>query len=144
MKLIIAGDHYTVDLMVKIEKYLSLKRIEFENVGTMDAGKKVSLQEIIPAACKAVRQGNAHSGILVCGTGAGVEIGANRFKGIRASLCVASKQAENARIYDNANVLCLSSWLTEDPSEILEAWLSNTFDGDTGRTQMLKDFDGWG
>ena len=109
----------------------------------MDAEMKISLREIIPAVCNPVRQGKAESGILICGTGAGVEIGANRFKGIRASLCTTAKQAENARIYDNANVLCLSSWLTDDPSEILDAWFSNKFDGDEGRSQMLKDFDAW-
>lgn len=143
MKAIIAGDHYTVDLLKIIEEYLASKGIQFQNVGTMDSSKKITLQEIIPPVAEAVRKGEAEIGILVCGTGAGVEIGANRFRGIRASLCVSAKQAEYARVYDSANVLALSSWLTDDPTAILDAWFGNKFDGDEGRSKMLKAFDAW-
>jgi len=143
MKVAIAGDHYTVDLLKKVEMYLAAKGIGFINVGTMDSEKKISLQEIIPAVATKIQSHEADLGIMACGTGAGVEIGANKLNDIRASLCVLPKQAENARIYDNANVLCLSSWLTEDPAEILNAWFEHTFDGNEGRKKMLEDFDAW-
>jgi ribose 5-phosphate isomerase B len=139
----IAGDHHTVDLLTKIENYLTLNSIEFKNVGTMDSNVKISLQEIIHAVTIPIQRNENDSGILVCGTGAGVEIGANRFKGIRATLCTLPKQAEFAKVYDNANVLCLSSWITEDPVEILESWFNNLYDGNEKRTQMIKDFDTW-
>lgn len=143
MKILIAGDHHTVEVVKKIEKLLREKGMDFDNVGTMDTEEKISLQQMIPAVTKPIQENQSVTGILVCGTGAGVEIGANRFKGIRASLCASPKQAEYARIYDNANVLCLSSWITENPEEIINVWLTNNFDGNEKRMQMLKDFDEW-
>jgi ribose 5-phosphate isomerase B len=142
--IIIAGDHYAVDLVKKIEQYLNKNNQEFKNVGTMDAQKRVALQKIIPAITMPIQSGKANWGILICGTGVGVEIGANRFKGIRASLCIDAKQAEFAKVYDNANVLCLSSWLNNNPDDILQAWFGSKFDENANRAQMIKDFDKWG
>lgn len=117
------------------------RSIEYLDLGTKSADRKISLQEIIPAVAHKVQSGEADFGILACGTGVGVEIGANRFKGIRASLCRDAEQAKNARVYDNANLLCLGSWYKDDFEAILTSWLENKFDGDPKRTQMLKDFD---
>jgi ribose 5-phosphate isomerase B len=139
----VAGDHYAVELVSRIKDYLETHSVEFEDLGTQDKNQKISLQEIIPAVTNKVLQDKDSSGILVCGTGVGVEVGANKFKGIRASLCRDAKQAEYARVYDNANVLCLASWLTDNPDETLESWLKFKFDGDEKRTQMLKDFEEW-
>lgn len=141
MTTVIAGDHYAVGLIEKLVALLEAKGFEIENLGTKSADVKISLQEIIPAVTHKVQSGEADFGILACGTGVGVEIGANRFKGIRASLCRDVEQAKNARVYDNANVLCLGSWYKDDFEQILKAWLDNEFDGNEMRTQMLKDFD---
>lgn len=141
MKAAIAGDHYTVELMEVVKAALSAKGIEIANLGTTNSDVKISLQEIVPAVARNVQSGKADFGILACGTGVGVEIGANRFKGVRASLCRDAEQAKNARVYDDANVLCLGSWYKDDFEAILAAWLDNQFDGDKKRTQMLKDFD---
>lgn len=139
----VAGDHYAVELVAKIEKFLEERKIEFKNIGTKNSDQKLPLEQMIPLLTRSVLENETNSGILVCGTGAGVEIGANRYAGIRASLCVLPKQAEYARVYDNANVLCLSSWLTEDPGPILEAWLANSFDGNEDRKKMIQEFDSW-
>jgi len=137
----IAGDHFTVNLVNRICSYLDTKGFEYTNYGSTSEDEIVTLQEMIPKTLKPVIDQQADSAILICGTGAGVEIGANRFKRIRASLCIEAKQAKWARVYDNANVLCLSSWLTNDPTGILEAWFSNEFDNDPGRSEMIKHFD---
>jgi ribose 5-phosphate isomerase B len=142
--IIIASDHYAVDLIKKIEWYLNKNNQEFKNIGTVDAKKKIALQKIIPAVTTPIQAGKTDCGILICGTGVGVEIGANRFKGIRASLCIDAKQAEFAKVYDNANVLCLSSWLNNNPDDILQAWFGSKFDENANRAQMIKDFDKWG
>lgn len=142
MKIAIAGDHYTVDLVEKLAALLQGRNIQVHNLGAKSADIKISLQEIIPAVANEVHSGEADLGILVCGTGVGVEIGANRFKGIRASLCRDVEQAKNARIYDNANVLCFGSWYKGDAfEEMLLAWLDSEFDGNEKRAQMLSDFD---
>lgn len=141
MKIVIAGDHYASELMAKIKKLIEQKGFSVENKGSKSKEDKKTLQEIIPSVTLSVSNGASQFGVLACGTGVGVEIGANRFKGIRASLCRDAEQAKNARIYDNANVLCLGSWYDDDFEAILSAWLSNEFDGDEQRTQMLQDFD---
>lgn len=143
VKVIVAGDHYTADLAQRVVGYLESEGIDVKNVGAVDNRKVVKLEEIIPAVIDAVRGHRVDSGILLCGTGSGVEIGANKFKGIRASLCTSPKQAEFARVYDNANVLCLGSWLTTEPDGILHSWLTNEFDGDAARASMLAHFDNW-
>ncbi len=141
--LYIAGDHYAVELMKKVERYFNSLGIDYLNLGSSSADEQMALQEIIPGVVENVRRQPGSTGILSCGTGAGVEIGANRFRGIRACLCSQPEQARNARVYDNANVLCLGSWIIENPEPILEAWLGSEFDGDELRAKMLKDFDSW-
>ena len=69
MKVVIAGDHYAVELMNKIQRILKSKRITAENVGTDSENVKVSLQEIIPKVTNSVRNSEADFGILACGTG---------------------------------------------------------------------------
>jgi ribose 5-phosphate isomerase B len=139
----IAGDHKTVELIKQVEQYLQAHKLEYENLGAVDE-TFTPLQAIIPHIAKRVRSGESTLGILACGTGVGVEIGANRFRGVRASLCIKPEQAGNARTYDDANILCLSAWETEqDLSAILDAWFSAAFDGSTQRAQMLSDFDAW-
>ncbi len=141
MKVAIAGDHYTVELVQKVQADLVSRGIEVENLGTDDTNKAVTLQEIIPKVAKKIQANEVDCGILACGSGVGVEIGANRFKGVRGSLCRDASQAKNARVYDNANLLCLGSWYADDFEAILKAWLENEFDGDEHRAQMLQDFD---
>ena len=140
-KIVLAGDHYAVELVAKIEDYLVSKGIEFENMGSHSSDQKLALQEMIPSVVNKVS--SEADGILVCGTGVGIEIGANRFKGVRASLCVSPRTAENARKYDNANVLCLSAWETNNPEDILDAWFDSEYDGNTKRLEMLEEFDRW-
>ncbi len=139
----IAGDHYATELIQKVEQYLRSGNLTCENIGSKSSEQKLSLEAMIPALTSRVLATPDSVGILVCGTGAGVEIGANRFAGIRASLCIDPKQAEYARVYDNANVLCMSSWLTTNPGEILDAWFSSSFDNDEARKKMIKQFDDW-
>ncbi len=139
----IAGDQQAVKLIQQVELYLQAHGLECENLGALD-DEFTPLQAIIPHVAKRVRSGEAIMGILASSMGAGVEIGANRFHGIRASLCITPEQAASARTYLDANILCLSSAeKDQDISLILDAWLSSKFDGDSQRAQMFKDFDTW-
>jgi len=139
----IAADHKAAALMQDVQLYLHARGLEVENVGSLSEDEPALLQAIIPHVVKQVQRGEAEFGILACGSGTGVEIGANRFRGIRAALCVLPQQASFARNKDNANVLCLSSYVESDVHTILDAWLSTQFDGDERRSQMLQDFDAW-
>lgn len=141
-----AGDHHAEPVLAGIRRYLEAAGREFREFG-YQGGKEpaASLQEFIPQVADAVLGGPDNSGILVCGTGAGVEIGANRFAGIRASLCNTPQAAEWARVYDKANVLCIASWNLDnlDLPAILDSWYSAEYDGDEGRLEMFRAFDSW-
>lgn len=139
MNFAVAGDKYGLEHIARIKHQLESDGHTVEDFG----GAEAQLEEMIPAVVAAVKAGAR--GILVCGTGIGVEIGANRFKGVRATLATNPEMAEWSRQYDNTNVLCLSAWATkEDEVEpILEAWLESDYDGSEKRLAMLKTFDTW-
>ncbi len=145
MKILIAGDDKAWSAVEAVIAYMQRNKIDYENVGAQNADDPIGLTEFIPKVCDRVKQASAQ-GILLCGTGAGVEIGANRFKGIRASLCLKPIQAQWAREKDNANVLCLSSWdiaKSGNLETILDTWFKSEYDGDSGRLKMLEIFDSW-
>ena len=76
-----------------------------------------------------VARGEAEEGLLFCWTGTGVSLAANKVPGIRAALCADAETARGARLWNNANVLCLSLRHTAEPvsKEILDAWFSNAY-----------------
>jgi len=80
---------------------------------------------------KAVANGDADRGILVCGTGLGMSMSANKLPGIRAALCWNEKAAEMSRKHNDANVLCLGARLIDhtDALRIVDVWLKTSFDG---------------
>jgi len=146
MKIYLAGDAYAWESITELMDLLQGKAIAFENLGAKSPDDSIGLTDFIPTVCKKVQQDEAAQAILLCGTGAGVEIGANRFKGIRASLCVKPQQAAWARQKDNANVLCLSAWdIAESDNlvQLIETWLTTDFDGSEKRRAMLSSFDTW-
>jgi ribose 5-phosphate isomerase B len=142
----VAGDHHAEPTLARIRAFLSAAGHDFREFG-FQGGKvpTAKLQDFIPQLARAVQSQGGATGILVCGTGAGVEIGANRFHGIRASLCSSPKHAEWARTYDDANVLCLASWALEEMQleEILNCWFRTEYDGDEARRNMFRTFDSW-
>lgn len=98
------------------------------------------------AVGQAVAGGAADEGILFCWTGTGVCIAANKVRGVRAALCDDAETARGARLWNNANVLCLSLRRTSEPmaKEILEAWFNTSFipnEGDSARLALLAGFD---
>ena len=95
---------------------------------------------------EAVASGRAEEGILFCWTGTGVSIAANKVRGVRAALCVDAETARGARLWNNANLLCLSLRSTSDAvaSEILEAWFSTEYNpnpDDDARLRELEDIE---
>lgn len=142
----VAGDHHAEPTLARIRAFLSAAGNDFRELGYQGgADPSAGLQDFIPQLAKAVGGEVGATGILVCGTGVGVEIGANRFHGIRASLCASPKYAEWARTYDDANVLCLASWALEEMEleEILESWFRTEYDGNSARREMFRAFDSW-
>ena len=141
--LYVAGDHYGALLAQKIESYCREKDIEYTNLGSKTEDDKQKLKDIIPEIVERLKQNTTDNAVLICGTGAGVEIGANRFAGIRACLCIEPKQVEYARVYDDANILCLSAWITEDPAPLLNVWFASQFKKTDKLVEQLAAFDQW-
>jgi ribose 5-phosphate isomerase B len=110
MKVIIGSDHGGFKLKENIKKHLVSKGIEVEDVGT-DKEESCDYPDYAAmVAKKVVETGNL--GIIVCGTGLGVSMTANKFKSIRAALCHDTYTAKMAREHNNANVLCLGGRTT--------------------------------
>ena len=91
----------------------------------------VDYPDFAQRVCEAVQQGDATSGILICGTGMGIGMAANRYPGIRAAVCVTPEMARLARQHNDANILCLGRRiLTLDQClDLLEIWFATAFDG---------------
>lgn len=141
----LAADKHGHKAIEYAEEYLKKNKIEYENLGARSTEDEIKLEDFIPRITKAVLASEENRGILSCGTGIGVVIGANRFSGIRACLATSEKVAELSAVYDKCNVLCLIGWNCErgNIDKILGAWLRSKYDGDEKRSKMFKVFDSW-
>ena len=128
--IIIGSDHAGYDLKEKVKSYLIEKGYEVEDAGTtsetsvnyVDYGKKVA---------EAVSSGRVTRGILICGTGLGMSMIANRYKNVRAALCSDLFSAKMSRLHNDANILALGGRLIGDilAFELVQTWLSTEFEG---------------
>ena len=129
-KIYIGSDHNGFLLKQEIKKYLKEKGIDFEDLGNAVMDKNDDYPEYAFAVAKKVAEGGG-TGVLLCGSGHGMAIAANKVAGVRA-VCVGSvDDAKSARSDDDANVICLSGWSLGPAKarKILGAWLSTEFTG---------------
>ena len=103
----LGSDHGGYKLKEEIKKYLDEKGIEFKDFGTVSE-ERVDYPEIAKEVSKSVQIKEAEFGILICKTGLGMAIVANKFKGIRCAVCHDENTARYARLHNNANILALS------------------------------------
>lgn len=108
MKYCVASDHAGVALKAFVGEWLCSEGFEVKNLGT-DTEERVDYPFYAQKLVQVVLQNQDYRGILICGSGIGMSIAANRFDGIRAALCHDSYTAELARRHNNANVLCLGA-----------------------------------
>ena len=128
----IGADHRGWRLKEEINKWLEANHYEFRDLGAKKYDKEDDYPDVTIKVCEivAVRQlAESAKGILVCGSGAGASVAANKVKGIRAGLCTSEKQAKAARNDDDINVLCLSadSVSVEDNLKIVSVFLATMF-----------------
>lgn len=129
MKIVIGSDHAAFEMKEFVREFLLSKNIEVLDVGTKSA-ERCDYPDYASALAKEVLKLKL-TGILLCGSGIGVSIVANRYKGIRAALCRSPYDAEMARKHNDANVLCLGARTNseEQIKAIIEAWLTSEFEG---------------
>jgi len=130
VKLAIGADHAGYVLKEQIKEYLKSKDIDFKDVGTFKI-ESCDYPEFAYKVGQAVANGEADLGILICGTGIGMSITANKIKGIRAALVHDEQTAKLSRQHNNANVLCMGGRiLSEDlAKKIVDVWLNTSFEG---------------
>ncbi|MDP2729027.1 MAG: ribose 5-phosphate isomerase B [Dehalococcoidales bacterium] len=137
MRIAIGCDHRGLNLKKTIIKLITQAGHSYKDFGAFST-EPVDYPDIARAISEAVTRGEFDRGILICGTGIGMCITANKVKGIRAALCYSTLSASWARQHNDANVLCLSAEETpKDLPEIIDAFLSSDFEG--GRHQRRVD-----
>ena len=130
MKIYIANDHGGVELKNRIIQEFAPKGYEFVNLGT-DATDIVRYPYYAEQVAKHVESDPESRGILICSTGIGMSMAANKFKGIRAALCTDAYMAKMTRRHNNSNVLCLGGQVTGilEALDMVELWLTTEFEG---------------
>lgn len=130
MKIVIGNDHAGVDLKNKVKEELRKKGHEVINVGT-DTLDSVDYPDIAVLASEKVLSGEAQFGILICGTGIGISIAANKIKGIRAALAHNEFTAKLSRLHNDANIIALGARVLGDSLAIacVEAFINTEFEG---------------
>lgn len=140
MKIAMASDHGGYLFKETIAGYLlgMGKGYEILDLGT-NSMESVDYPEYGFKCAEAVASGKADRGIVICGTGIGISIAANKVKGIRCALCTSTEMAELARKHNDANMLALGGRILEavDAIEIVQTWLDTEFEG--GRHQRRVD-----
>lgn len=129
-KILIGSDHGGYDLKLALMEYLQPLAYEVVDVGSHEA-EIVRYPYYAARVASAVSKGNAKRGILICSTGIGMSIIANKYKNVRASLCYSTYQARITRAHNNSNILCLGGRCIGvlEAQDMLEAWLSTAYEG---------------
>ena len=144
MKIAMAADHAGWKDKTWLVDYVRSLGHEVVDFGT-DSDAACDYPDYAARATAAVADGRCDQGIFVCGTGIGMSIVANKFRGIRAANCWCPEAARYARTHNDANVLCLGSRLTasEAMRAIVDAWLSAAFQGGRHerRVQKIRDLE---
>lgn len=135
----IGADHVGFQLKEKIKKYLDKSKINYEDLGGYGE-KDDDYPDFAFKVAKSVAKNKNSRGILICGTGTGMVIAANKIKGIRAAVAYDSYSAKMAKSHNNANVLCLRGRNFPDNKnlKLVKIWLKEKFDEKARHKRRLR------
>jgi len=139
MLIAIGCDHRGLNLKKTIMELLAELGHEYEDFGCYDTGS-VDYPDTGGKVARAVAKGRVDHGILVCSTGIGMSIAANKVPGVRAALCHDTFSAQRSRAHNDANVLCLGEWVVGEglAKEIVKAYLAAEFEGGRHARRLEK------
>jgi len=139
MKIAMAADHGGFELKNILKDYLEEKGHTVINLGT-DSSESVDYPDYAKVCCDEVISKRADFGILVCGTGVGISIAANKIDGIRCGLCPSKEIAALVKQHNNANVIALGGRFTspEEGKAIVDSYISAEFEGGRHQTRVDK------
>lgn len=134
----IGCDHGGYSLKLELMGYLEKNGFEFIDMGCN--GEAVDYPDIAEKVCEKVLESGENKGILICGTGIGISMAANKIKGIRAALCADWYSAKYTRLHNDANVICMGGRTTGAGSavEMLDVFLHTEFEGGRHATRIGK------
>ena len=138
MKLAIGNDHVAVDMKNEIKEYLEAKGIEVADVGT-NTTERFNYPVSGYRVARMVADGTVDGGVLICGTGVGISLAANKVHGIRACVCSEPYTARLSRQHNNTNIIAFGSRVIgiETAKMIVDEWLSAEYE--SGRHQIRID-----
>lgn len=130
MRVAVASDHGGFELKKEVVRYLESEGVEYKDFGTYSA-ESCDYPDIALALARAVADGTFDRGIIMCGTGIGVSIAANKVPGIRAALCHDTFSAHASREHNDANVLTMGERVIGPglARDIVRVWLESAFEG---------------
>lgn len=139
MKIALGSDHAGFELKEDLRAYLAERQVEVLDLGAFSEDP-VDYPDVAGKVAEKVSRGEVERGLLICGTGIGMSIVANRFAGIRAALCHDVYTARISREHNNANILALGGRLIGKglAREILKAWLEAEFQGGRHEKRLSK------
>ena len=145
MKMIAIGsDHGGYKLKEEIKKYLEEREIEYTDCGTFDE-ERAEYPEIAQAVATEVQTKAAEKGIIICRSGIGMSMVANKFKGIRCAKCNDEEEAKFSRMHNNTNILALGADYmdTNKAVRIVRTWLATEFEGGRheARVKMIEEIE---
>lgn len=137
MKLVIGNDHAAVELKNEIKAHLQQRGVEVVDVGT---NSTASFNYPVSGykAAKLVASGEVDGGVLICGTGVGISLAANKVDGIRACVCSEPTTARLSKQHNNTNMICFGARIVgaELAKDIVDAWLDAEFQGGRHATRV--------
>lgn len=144
MHIVISSDHGGFRLKETLKNYLAEKKIAVNDLGCFNTDS-VDYPDFAALAANEVAKGRTDFGIVICTTGIGASMVANKFPDVRAALCLTPHMAKMARAHNNANVLALGGALTtdDDAKKIIDVWLTTDFDAGERhcrRVQKIQDY----
>ena len=139
MNILISNDHAGVELKNAVNNFLKENGYVVENLGD-NLGKSVDYPDIIHPLAKEISNNKNKKGIIMCGTGNGVSMVANKYKGVRAGLCWSKEIAELIRKHNDANILSLPARFLsiKEALEIVEVFLKTDFEGGRHERRVNK------
>jgi ribose 5-phosphate isomerase B len=139
-KIALAADHAGFEEKEKLKATLNEIGVEFDDMGTFSADSAVDYPDYARKVAEAVSRGEYEQGLLVCGSGTGMAISANKVKGVRAAVAWNEDIARLARQHNNANVLSLAARYTPDAEikKIVKAWFEADFEGGRHERRVEK------
>jgi ribose 5-phosphate isomerase B len=139
MRISVGSDHRGLEVKNRLTELLARLGHEVSDEGT-NSSVSVDYPDIASAVAEKVARGEVERGILVCGTGIGMSITANKFRGVRAAACNDSVTAEISRRHNDANVLCLAGDLLgqRNIDRLIEVWINTKFEGGRHARRLAK------